>query len=87
MINKQMSQMEAETEARLREVFRAVFEMPPSSDVQNLRQLTEPRWDSLAHVSLVAAIESEFGLEIDTADVLGITSYKAAAQLLKERLR
>jgi acyl carrier protein len=42
-------------------------------------------WDSLAHVALVTAIESEFRVSLDAADQLQMTSYTATALLLEER--
>lgn len=65
------------TEATLQSIFRAVLNVPASVDVARIRQLNYPAWDSLAHVSLIAAIESEFGLEIDVADSMDLTSYEA----------
>jgi acyl carrier protein len=77
--------MNTETADRLQDIFRAVFEIPGDADVTNLRQMNTPKWDSLAHVSLVTAIESEFGLSLDAADQLRMTSYAATALLLEEK--
>jgi acyl carrier protein len=70
---------------RLQEIFRFVFELDPSADVTAVRQITEPKWDSAAHVSLTAAIESEFGVNLDAAETLRLTSYRAAELLLQEK--
>jgi len=78
--------MNAPTADRLQDVFRAVFEMPDGADVTHLRQLNMPRWDSLAHVSLVTAIEREFGLTLEATDQLRMTSYAATAALLAEKM-
>jgi acyl carrier protein len=77
--------MNAQTSERLQEIFHAVFELPPNVDVTNLDQSNSPRWDSLDHVSLVTAIESEFGTSLDATDQLRMTSYSAIAQVLEER--
>ena len=77
--------MNAQVAERLQDIFRAVFELPPTADVTRVRQISERKWDSLAHVSLVAAIESEFGITIDAADALRMTSYQATQLLLEER--
>ncbi len=69
---------------RLEEIFRAVFELPPGSEITHLQQ-GSPKWDSLGHVKLVAALESEFGLEIDTADALRLNSYAATRQWLQSQ--
>ena len=49
------------------------------------RQGTEAAWDSLAHVLLVGAIESEFGLQIDASDSLELTSYESIASYLERQ--
>ena len=78
--------MQASEETRLQAIFRAVFEVPQSRDVTTVRQISEKSWDSLAHATLVAAIESEFGISIDIADALEMTSFEATKQILSEKL-
>lgn len=77
--------MNTQTSERLKEIFHAVFELSPSVDVTGLDQTNSPRWDSLDHVSLVTAIESEFGVSLDAADQLRMTSYPATVLLLEEK--
>lgn len=72
-------------EQQLEAVFNAVFEVPTGHEVRALSQLTFPKWDSLAHVTLMAAVESEFGIEIDIADSLELTSFEALQVYLEER--
>lgn len=77
--------MNTQTSDRLQDIFRAVFELKPDHDVTTLDRTNSPRWDSLDHVSLVAAIESEFGVSLDAADQLRMAGYAATAQLLEEK--
>jgi acyl carrier protein len=70
---------------RLEAIFRAVFELPDTRDVRTVRQVAEPKWDSLAHATLVSAIESEFGINVDLADALEMTSFDAARLIVEER--
>ena len=70
-------------EQQLAAIFRAVFDLPENKDVRDVRQVNYPAWDSLAHVSLVGAMESEFGIEIDVADSIEITSFDAALAYLE----
>lgn len=72
-------------EQQLVAIFRAVFDLADGLDVRSVRQVNYPAWDSLAHVSLVGAIESEFGLEIDVSDSMEITSFDAALAYLEAR--
>ena len=69
--------MTSETETKLREIVRSVLELPATHDVTRASQLSVETWDSLAHVSLMLALESEFGVTIDIADQLDLTSYSA----------
>lgn len=78
--------MQASEETRLQAIFRAVFEVPQSRDVTTVRQISEKSWDSLAHATLVAAIESEFGISIDISDALEMTSFEATKEILSEKL-
>jgi acyl carrier protein len=73
-----------DTDERLQAIFRGVFSLSSDADVSRCRQVAMPEWDSLAHVTLVAAIESEFGVSVDTADSLGLTSYESARLYLEE---
>ncbi len=77
--------MSASTTAKVEDIFRAVFELTPDADVTRVRQISERNWDSLAHVSLVAAIESEFSITLDAADALRMTSFQATQLLLEEK--
>lgn len=77
--------MTVQTSNRLQEIFRVVFELPESADVRELSQSNAPRWESLDHVTLVAAIESEFGVTLDAGDQLRMHSYAATCALLQEK--
>lgn len=70
---------------RLREIFTVILDLPPDVDPATVRQLAYPKWDSLATVSIIAAIESEFGLQMDGADMQRLGSFEAAEALLEER--
>jgi acyl carrier protein len=73
------------TQSTLEQVFRAVLQLPETADVRSIRQVNQKSWDSLAHVSLVAAVESEFNLSVDIAESLELTSFEAFALFLEER--
>lgn len=77
--------MTAEGLRKLEEIFRVVLDLPAESDVTNVRRITSRRWDSLAHVSLIAAIESEFGIALDSLEGERLTSFEAAKRLLAEK--
>jgi acyl carrier protein len=77
--------MNTESTEKLQDIFRAIFTVPTGEDVTTLQQKGNDKWDSLAHVSLVAAIESEFDVSIDAADQMCMTSYAETQALLAEK--
>jgi acyl carrier protein len=76
-----------QTRSRLEQIFRAVFELPPDAPVHNIRQINFRKWDSLGHVLLMAAIESEFGVEVDIATSAQLTSFESLELYLTENSR
>jgi acyl carrier protein len=70
---------------RLRKVFRSALGLADDADVDGLEYQSIDKWDSLAHMTLVAALEDEFDVMIDTDDVLTMSSFTKARELL-ERL-
>ena len=72
-------------EEKLSAIFRAVFDLSAAHNVRDVRQINFPAWDSLAHVTLIGAIESEFGVEVDVEDSMEISSFDAALAHLESR--
>jgi acyl carrier protein len=70
---------------RLRGVFRSSLELDDGYDVDGLTYRGIESWDSLAHMSLVAAIEDEFGVMIDTDDVIDMSSFDKAREILTKQ--
>ena len=68
---------------RVSAVFAQVLGLSPHDDPRAARPAVTTSWDSLNHVVLVAALESEFGITIDPADSLEMTSLASAIVLLK----
>ena len=77
--------MKTQNNQKLEEIFKAIFEIEEVDQIHSIRRLTEPRWDSLAHVSLVAAIESEFSEFFDISDIERMSSYESVKLLLQEK--
>jgi acyl carrier protein len=67
---------------RLAGVFRKALELGDAEDVQALTYRAVPAWDSLGHMALVAAIEDEFGVELDSDQVIDMASFSIALQML-----
>lgn len=67
---------------RLRLLFRESFDLAPDTAVDALAYRAIPAWDSVAHMRLIAAIETEFDLMLETDDVIDMSSFAKAAEIL-----
>lgn len=52
------------------------------ADFDALAYSKTPEWDSVAHMALVAEIESAFDIMLDTDDVIGMSSYEKACEIV-----
>lgn len=68
---------------RLRSVFVEALELPSADGVEDLKYRDIPQWDSLGHMTLVAAIEDEFDVQLDTDQVIDLSSFKVAVDMLR----
>jgi acyl carrier protein len=68
--------------SRLRDVFRKSLDLPPDYVVDDLAYREAEKWDSLAHMSLVAGLEDAFDILIDTDDVIALSSFARAREIL-----
>jgi acyl carrier protein len=76
---------QADIMSRLQEVFDGVLLAP----VRLRRELTAdevPEWDSLIHISLVAAAEKEFGVRFRTGEVEGTNDIGEFVDLIARRV-
>lgn len=67
---------------RLRAVFVDALALDETVDVERLAFRDVPAWDSVGHMALVAAIEDEFGVQLDTDQVIDLSSFAVARDLL-----
>jgi acyl carrier protein len=66
----------------LADVFRRALDLPADVDLATLAYSQHENWDSVGHMVLVAEIEEAFGVLLDTDDVLGLSDYQAAVEVL-----
>ncbi len=43
-----------------------------------------PEWDSVGHMSLVAELEDNFGIMMDTDDIIDFNSYQKGKEILQK---
>jgi acyl carrier protein len=70
------------TKERLRTVFVDSLMLDDDVDVENLKYRDIEAWDSVGHMALVAAIEDEFDVQFDTDQVIDMSSFKVALDML-----
>ena len=75
----------SDVDLKLQEIVRAALELAPGTDVTRAQQANVASWDSLAHVSLMLALEGEFRITIGMRDQLELTSYDAIRRYVGER--
>lgn len=74
-----------EAEARLRRCFSAVFPSLSSAAIASADATKLEEWDSVAGVTLFAAIEEEFGYQIDLNDATGLLSFEDILNYIRRR--
>jgi acyl carrier protein len=67
---------------RLRQAFRTALGLPEDYDVDQLEYRAIDKWDSLAHMALVAQLEDTFDVMIDTDEVIDLSSFAKAVEIL-----
>ena len=68
---------------KLKQIFIEVFSIN-EAEVESYRKLNNSKWDSLASVTLIAAMESEFNIEIQESDYETLSSFSAAELVLEK---
>lgn len=63
--------------------FSVTFGVEPGS-VKSLKYQGVQSWDSVGHMSLIAALEDAFGITFDTDDIIDFSSYEAGKGILKK---
>ena len=69
-------------EQKLKEVFVGALGIDESQVTDELTYNGIPEWDSVAHMALVAEIDDTFDTMLDTDDVLDLSSFAKAKEIL-----
>lgn len=71
-------------QTRLAGVFATALEIPVEEINDDLKYNEDKRWDSTAHMILIAQLEGEFELMLDIDDIIDMSSYLQAKLILKK---
>lgn len=69
-------------EQKLREIFADALQIDTELVTDNLSYNGIPEWDSIAHMTLIAEIDDAFDTMLDTDDVLELSSFAKAKEIL-----
>lgn len=68
----------------LQRAFREGLGLPADVQFETLEYSVHENWDSVAHMQLIACLESEFDIMLDTDDVIDMNTYNKAIDILKK---
>lgn len=77
-----MMQDKDEIKTRLNAVFQDVFDDESISISEDMTADDIDEWDSVSHISLVLAVEKEFGVSLNAAEIGGLANVGAMVSLL-----
>lgn len=66
---------------KLTKIFSETFEISEEK-TKGLQYQGIEQWDSVGHMTLIAAIEDEFNIQLDTDDIIDMSSFEKAIEIL-----
>lgn len=70
---------------RLTDIIVEVLRVPRAQIVDTLDMEATSTWDSLSHMQLIAAIEEEFGIELDADEIVAMRSVANIRDVLRAK--
>ena len=65
-------------------IFKTALNISDDKLSENLKYNEIEEWDSIGHMTLVAALEEEYKITIETDDIIDFISYKKGLEILKK---
>ena len=66
------------------EIFKAALNIDDKKLSKNLKYNDIEEWDSIAHMTLVSALEEEYKINFETDDIVDFSSFKKGIEILKK---
>jgi acyl carrier protein len=80
-----MSRKDFPMEEKLSELLADLFRMNQEEITDSLAMKDVDVWDSLKHMELIVAIESQFGIDLTIDEITAMRSVKEIRRVLKEK--
>ena len=71
-------------EQKLKESFAEALNIDVDTVNVGLKYQAIPEWDSISHMMLISQIEEDFDISIDTDDVIDLSSFEKAIEILSK---
>ena len=65
-------------------IFKTALNISDDKLSENLEYNEIEEWDSIGHMTLIAALEEEFKISIETDDIIEFSSFKKGMSILKK---
>ena len=72
-------------ETRIREIMSSVFNVDIAEIDEKASPDTIEKWDSLAHMNLIVALEEEFEVEIIEDEIIEMMNFKLTCEIIKSK--
>ena len=66
------------------EIFKTALNVGANKVNENLKYNEIDEWDSIAHMTLMAALEEEYKISLETDDIVDFSSFKKGIEILKK---
>jgi acyl carrier protein len=71
-------------DVRVLKVFKEVLEINGEVNTSALKYNETQNWRSLAHITLVSALEGEFDIMLEPDDIVAMSSYDEAVKIVRK---
>jgi acyl carrier protein len=71
-----------DVETKVAESFREALDLESAEEVTSLTYRGHPKWTSLGHMTLVAALEDRFDIMLDSDDILAMSNYHKVVEIM-----
>ena len=65
-------------------IFKTALNIGDDKFNKNIKYNEIEEWDSIAHMTLVAALEEEYKITLETDDIIDFSSFKKGIEILKK---
>ena len=66
------------------EIFKTALNIGDDKLNENLKYNEIEEWDSIGHMTLIAALEEEYKISLETDDIIEFSSFKKGMSILKK---